>query len=47
VEPRRNLRPRIATRSQWPRIEALLRNRAFVADYTRALDQRAWEASEN
>lgn len=47
VEPPRNLRPRIATRSQWPRIEALLRNRAFVADYTRALDQRAWEASEN
>jgi REP element-mobilizing transposase RayT len=39
VEPRRNLRPRIATRSQWPRIEALLRNRAFVADYARARDQ--------
>jgi REP element-mobilizing transposase RayT len=39
VEPRRNLRPRIATRSQWPRIEALLRNRAFVTDYARARDQ--------
>jgi hypothetical protein len=39
VEPRRNLRPRIATRSQWPRIEALLRNRAFAADYARACDQ--------
>ena len=39
VEPRRNPRPRIATRSQWPRIEALLRNRAFAADYARARDQ--------
>ena len=39
VEPRRNLRPHIATRSQWPRIEALLRNRAFVTDYARARAQ--------
>lgn len=39
VEPRRNLRPRIATRSQWPRIEALLHNRAFVTGYARARDQ--------
>jgi REP element-mobilizing transposase RayT len=39
VEPRRNLRPRIATRSQWPRVEALLRNRAFAADYASARDQ--------
>jgi hypothetical protein len=39
VEPRRNLRPRIATRSHWPRIEALLRNRAFAADYAGARDQ--------
>jgi REP element-mobilizing transposase RayT len=39
VEPRRNLRPRIATRSQWPRIEPLLRNRAFTADYARACDR--------
>jgi hypothetical protein len=36
---RRNLRPRIATRSQWPRIETLLRSRAFAADYARARDQ--------
>jgi putative transposase len=28
-EPRRNLRPRIATRSKWARIEALLRNRVY------------------
>jgi len=39
VEPRRNLRPRIATRSQWSRIEALLRNRAFAADYAHARDR--------
>jgi len=32
----RNLRPRVATRSKWARIEALLRNRAFVEDYTHA-----------
>jgi hypothetical protein len=35
-EPRRNLRPRMASRSKWARIEALLRNRAFVADYLSA-----------
>ena len=35
-EPRRNLRPRVATRSKWARIEAVLRNRAFVAAYTSA-----------
>jgi hypothetical protein len=39
VEPRQNLRPRIATRSQWPRIEALLRNRAFAADYADARER--------
>jgi len=32
LEPRRNLRPRVATRSKWARIEALLRNRAFAAE---------------
>jgi hypothetical protein len=32
-EPRRNLRPRIAARSAWSRIEALLRNRAFANAY--------------
>jgi len=36
VEPRRNLRPRIAARSKWARIEALLRNRAFLVDYAAA-----------
>ena len=36
VEPRRNLRPRVATRSKWARIEALLRNRAFAAEYASA-----------
>ncbi len=40
AEPRRNLRPRVATRSKWARIEALLRNRAFVEAYTTARD--AW-----
>ena len=41
-EPRRNLRPRVAGRSKWPRIEALLRNRAFVEAYMTARD--AWRA---
>jgi hypothetical protein len=35
-EPRRKLRPRVAAQSKWARIEALPRNRAFVAAYTRA-----------
>ncbi len=35
-EPRRNLRPRIATPNQWARIEALLRNRSFVLEYADA-----------
>jgi hypothetical protein len=39
VEPRRNLRPRVATRSAWARIEALLRNRAFTVEYARARDR--------
>jgi hypothetical protein len=38
-EPRRNLRPRMAAPSKWARIEALLRNRAFVAAYTRARER--------
>jgi REP element-mobilizing transposase RayT len=38
-EPRRNLRPRVATRSKWARIEALLRNRACVVAYTSARAQ--------
>lgn len=32
-EPRRQLRPRIACSSQWSRVEAHLRNRAFLAAY--------------
>jgi REP element-mobilizing transposase RayT len=35
-EPRRNLRPRVAVRSKWARIEALLRNRAFIVEYASA-----------
>jgi REP element-mobilizing transposase RayT len=38
-EPRRNLRPQIAGRSKLARIEALLRNRAFVIDYASARDR--------
>ncbi len=34
--PRRGLRPRIATRSLWSRLEALLRNRVFISEYTQA-----------
>jgi hypothetical protein len=33
VEPRRNLRPRVASRQQVGADEALLRNRAFVLEY--------------
>jgi REP element-mobilizing transposase RayT len=40
VEPRRNLRPHVASRSKWSRIEALQRNRAFIEDYVCARD--AW-----
>ena len=39
VEPRRNLRPRVATRCRWARIEALLRDRAFVVEYASARDR--------
>jgi putative transposase len=35
-EPRRNLRPRVASRSKWARIEALERNRAFAVAYASA-----------
>jgi hypothetical protein len=38
LEPRRNLRPRVAARSQWARIEALQRNRVFLVDYAAACD---------
>jgi len=35
-EPRRNLRPRIAARSPWARVEAILRNREFLTAYREA-----------
>src|SRR5206468_4292638 len=35
-EPRRGLRPRVASRSKWSRIAALLRNNAFVTAYRHA-----------
>jgi hypothetical protein len=38
-EPRRQLRPRVAACSQWARIEALLRNREFLAAYRAARDR--------
>jgi putative transposase len=40
IEPRRTLRPQVASRSKWHRLEALLRNRAFIEEYIRARD--AW-----
>jgi putative transposase len=41
-EPRRNLRPRVAARSKWSRLEALRRNQEFVNAYRRA--RAAWLA---
>jgi putative transposase len=41
VEPRRNLRPQVAARSKWARIETLLRNRAFLAEYAAA--RTSWQ----
>lgn len=35
-EPRRGLRPRVASPNKWARMEALLRDRAFVSEYTEA-----------
>ena len=35
-EPRRELNPRVASRSKWSRVEALLRNKAFRAAYAAA-----------
>jgi hypothetical protein len=43
-EPRRHLRPRIAARNQWARMEALLRNREFLAAYREARGR--WIAGE-
>jgi len=39
-EPRRGLSPRVAARSMWSRIEALVRNKAFVRAYQAA--RAAW-----
>ena len=39
LKPWRNLRPWVATRSKWARIEALLRNRAFATEYAGAREQ--------
>ena len=33
IEPRRNLRPDVASPNKWARMEALLRNRLFLGDY--------------
>ncbi len=43
-EPRRNLRPRVAGRSKWARIQALQRNRDFVPQYRAA--RARWLAGE-
>jgi len=43
-EPRRNLRPRVAGRSKWARIEALQRNREFHKRYQAA--RALWLAGE-
>ena len=40
IEPRGELRPRVASRNVWARMEALLRNREFVRAYARA--RAAW-----
>ena len=40
-EARRNLSPRVAARSKWSRIEALLRNRAFRDAYSAARESFA------
>jgi putative transposase len=43
-EPRRNLRPRVAAKNKWARIEALMRNRQFERDYAAA--RTAWLAGK-
>jgi hypothetical protein len=43
-EPRRNLRPRLAARNHWARIEAIQRNREFLAAYRDA--RRCWLAGD-
>jgi putative transposase len=41
-EPRRKLNPSVAARDKWPRIEAILRLKAFREEYARA--RAAWKA---
>ena len=43
-EPRRELSPRVAARDKWARIEALLRDRAFLVAYHAA--RAAWLLGE-
>lgn len=42
IEPRRNLRPQVAARSKWSRIEALQRNQVFQEDY--AVARESWRS---
>ncbi len=44
IEPRRSLRPRVAAKNKWARIEALQRDRQFLIDYTAA--RIAWLAGK-
>ena len=44
-ERRRNLRPRLAAKSEWARREAIQRNRAFVAAYRDARER--WLTNPN
>jgi len=39
-EPRRGLKPRVAAKNKWRRIEALRRNRAFLVAYREAFERR-------
>lgn len=43
-EPRRGLRPRVASRSKWARIAALQRNKQWQAEYREA--RRRWKSGE-
>jgi hypothetical protein len=43
-EPRRGISPRVACRSRWARIEALQRNKAWLAAYVRA--RASWLAGD-
>ena len=39
VEPRRDLRPTVASPNKWARVEALMRNRIFLVDYVSARER--------